>query len=91
MATRKRHWKQIFDAEADFVFVNFTKYGGHVFESGDPVDKEMFPGHKLKKAWKDGLIELALWEAPIIHNPHYLPPVEDTNPNQPTHDDLLGR
>ena len=53
-----RHWKQVFDPDADFIFLK--KMGE--YSVGDTVPKDICSGHRAKVWWRGGFIGLKDWD-----------------------------
>lgn len=60
-----RHWKQVFDKDADFIFLRRVRLAGNKFsEPGDDVPDSLLGKHRLRARvwWKAGLIGLKSWD-----------------------------
>ena len=55
-----RHWKQRYDPNARFICRRRMRWGGRVYESGDPIPAQLATNKgKLRRFWEAGRIELA--------------------------------
>lgn len=63
-----RHWKEKFDADAEFVYAKTFKLGADLYvKPGDPVDKSMFGKNvkaRLRRWWDSRVIRRADFVAP---------------------------
>lgn len=62
-----RHWKQIWNKNAAFIWRRPTTYGGKEYQPGDAIPKELQDSPtKLRRFWESKRIELAEFEAPNV-------------------------
>ena len=62
-----RHWKQRYDPNARFICRRRMRWGGLIYESGDPIPEQLAESKsKLRRFWEAGRIELAEFEVPGV-------------------------